>query len=154
MDFQGIDGIAESVQAVGYESYSQLDTYHLTTQWPSWSPFLRQSTPLCDPHQILLGDTFKTNISVFDYLVQFIDTTQVDHYSAGNSGLNGIAYAADPLATACDQHYRTLKVMVDNMKETVTGSVGFYICCQISTLVHWTSIRCNSIALLQHRLWS
>lgn len=72
------------------------------------------------------GDTFRTNISIFDYVVDYVNATDRE-----GSGLNGLTYRAEPLSTACDENYedhRTLKLKVDALRQNVIGSVSFCIC--------------------------
>lgn len=130
---------------MGYESISVVGIDFFPTQAPNqgswWSSLLRKSTPTCDPHQIFQGDTFRTNISAFNYQVDSVYVWNYDPSSNSTlpSGLiAGFAYAADPLASACDDYdqttsdngrggSRTLKLSVDSMQKTVTGSVSFRI---------------------------
>jgi hypothetical protein len=130
IDFQSANRIS-AVQAVGYESIFVIDDYHPATQGSWWSSLLRQSTPSCDPHRILQGDAFQTNVSTFNYVVDHINATanKVDPYSTTHSSLSGFEYAADPLAAACNEQIgdRTLRIMADLIHMTVTGSVSFCV---------------------------
>lgn len=125
-----------AVQAVGYETISFLgDGSESFTRGPWWSSFFRQPAPFCDPHQIMQGDTFRTNFSIFDYKVNTINAYDPmnDHDASANSGqLNGLAYSADSLSTACGENLRTsfprmLALRADDLQKTVTAAVSLCV---------------------------
>lgn len=133
-----------AVRAVGFEPVSIMGSGYSFDQEPWSSSLFRPPKPFCDIHQILPGDTFNTNISIFQYQVE-----RISSYGAGGV-LNAIAYNASQFSNACNPTFGTLKAIVDWNQKMLTGSVSF--CIPNVTHHYWIiNARSNSLAILQHQ---
>jgi hypothetical protein len=68
----------------------------------SRTPFSKRK-PTCDAHQFNYGDIFFTNVSVFNYQIDFID------------GANTFLYSNAPLGAICSVVYTGVKVDTTQM---------------------------------------
>jgi len=68
----------------------------------SGTPFSRRK-PTCDAHQFNYGDTFFTNVTIFNYQIDFID------------GANTFLYSNVPLGAICSIVYTGVKVDTTQM---------------------------------------
>lgn len=75
------------------------------------STFLKPK-PTCDAHQFNYGDNFFTNVSIFQYNIDFIEPS------------NGFLYSGAPLGAICSSVYYGVKVDATQMSvKTLVGLV-------------------------------
>lgn len=108
------------MHAVGYEYVSVMGNGLGSSFAPKpwWPSVFHQPSTVCAAHHFLQGDTFQTNMMIFNYQVGAVDSpisTPMSLPVDEDNSLPGITYVADTLAEVCGES-RDLKIIVDGQQ--------------------------------------
>ncbi|KII91434.1 hypothetical protein PLICRDRAFT_508271 [Plicaturopsis crispa FD-325 SS-3] len=117
-----------NVATVGYDTITVLRPDLNATRRYWWSPFVVDPHPTCDEHIFLQDDTFRTNISTFDYTVYSLLQPTATGATEGvieEWNQYAFSYSALPLNSFCGvSNIAPLSVIVDRARKHVQGSVS------------------------------